>query len=349
MQILFEADPHNFGQTVVPVERAYGTWYRKPRSVFWEKMLFGKDSPLEQVFNGTGENGHQPLGNFLFNLEVETINPWLGFSRGVQSVHCSISDSHFYGFGVLIAYCYAFGVRDLHRYNLVQTQSHFQVVDAEVVMTKLILPNETLLLPFKDVSFELSGAGLLWKNLEGIAAADAERILAGYFDMFKSICDNVQAIKVIVDSQETSAEPIRMIVRNTGVYKSALEQGDFSKFLPEEKEQLNRGDIPYFFKLLGRQELFWIRDQGCEPAIVSDTAETGPDVDRHAHLPSELFPSESAMEIKMIQGSMLLQKLLRIAEPFKFRWRGATLDVGATELRNGATGRRFNRMVANSR
>jgi len=157
--MVIEADLHNFGRSVQKVGRASGTYYQKPRPVYWERLFFGVDSPLASFF-GKGGAEFQPK-HALFNLETEIDADFTGLSREVLSVPASVERNHFYSFGVLLAYCYVFGVRDLHRHNILRTATHLQVVDAEVVLVKLLLPNETLLLPFKDIGAELASVSLL--------------------------------------------------------------------------------------------------------------------------------------------------------------------------------------------
>src|ERR1017187_4327930 len=148
------ADSHNFGKRVEKIRRARGALLPQPRTVFWEWLFFGKDSPLAEVFHGLGENGELPLSSFLFNLEVEVTEEWLGYSKELLEEKVDhLAPSHFYGFGILLAYTYIFGIRDLHRQNLILTKSHLQPVDVEVVLTKLVLPSETLLLPFKNMGY----------------------------------------------------------------------------------------------------------------------------------------------------------------------------------------------------
>ena len=169
------------------MERSSSLFFRKPRPVFWEHLFFGQDSVLKPLFSEVGANGPFDLGSFLFNLEVEVESEWLGYSREIQRSDTPLTDQHFYSFGVLLAYAYAFGIRDLHKFNLIKTKTHLQVIDAEVVLANLILPNETVLLPFKDVPFEDCGANLLVNSLEQLSADRRRLIFAGHFDLFAVI------------------------------------------------------------------------------------------------------------------------------------------------------------------
>ena len=157
-----DADCHNFGKKVETVERACGTWFRKPRTTHWEWLFFGKDSPLKKYFQTIGHTNHFPLADCIFNLEIEQMDDWFGYSRKVEAQSgVNISEGHFYSFGALLAYSFIFGIRDLHCGNLVMTSSHLQVVDVEVVLARLILPHESILLPFKQIPWEGSGIAAL--------------------------------------------------------------------------------------------------------------------------------------------------------------------------------------------
>lgn len=341
----FEADKHNFGQRVERIQRASDTWlYRKPRSVLWEQLFFGTDSPLRALFDEAGENGSVSLAELLFNLRVEVAGDWLGFSEEVTGSTKPITEAHFYSFGALMGYCFLFGVRDLHRENVVVTDSHLQVVDAEVVLVDLLLPHETAMLPFKDVPFEFSAGSLLAPSLDAITEAQAERLIAGYVDLFGRATQRRLEITRALEGIADTTAPVRVILRNTGAYRQIL-NGTIAPadLLPEERAQLERGDVPYFFKRIGGADLLWVSGLEAEIASVRAVGHFQPDVNRHAVPPLSLLASPELIEAKMVRGAFLLQKLLQAHQPMEFRWNGGALRMDADSLVNTVTGRTFRR------
>jgi hypothetical protein len=346
----FEADSHNFGQSVERYGMASGIWYRKPRPVFWEKLFFGQKSPMLPLFDFQGENASALLSKYIFNLDVGDVTTWTGFSREVQSDEGPVTEEHFYAIGVLLAYCFSFGIRDLHKFNLVKTKTHLQVVDAEVVLTDLILPHETVLLPFRDVPFSLCGASLLADSLESISEAAKTRIMAGYFDLFGRLYDQYKKIRFVLNVNMDRRVPIRVILRNTGVYRDHLARRvSDATLMPEEKTQLSHADIPYFFKTLEDTRLQWVSGLNNKSEHVSNYSDFEPDVNRHGVEPGALLESHDQIEKKMVQGAMLLHKILDIRQTTDFAWNGSRLMLSSNGCENHFTGRTFLRKVGSAR
>ncbi|HEY8269852.1 MAG TPA: DUF4135 domain-containing protein [Pseudobdellovibrionaceae bacterium] len=336
-----DADKHNFGQLVKPMERASSLYFRKPRPVFWEHLFFGKESPLESVFSEIGENGQVSLASLLFNLEIDVESEWLGYSKEIPRSNESVTDQHFYSFGVLLAYAYLFGIRDLHKFNLIKTKTHLQVIDAEVVLTNLILPNESVLLPFKDVPFNVCGLNLLVDSLVATISSQKQLIFAGYFDLFAvAFCKQRALLESL--SVAASTAPIRIIIRNTKVYSNHLNgSSKILDLLSEEQAQLERGDIPYFFKRLGDNQLYWISSTDGNTSSVQSTDSFTTDVDRHAQQPSLLIGSPEVVEKKMAQGALFLQRKLGSSDSYEFSWNDGKLTLSPGEFKNTFTGSQF--------
>lgn len=339
---IVDADKHNFGQMVKPTERASSLWYQKPRPVYWEELFFGKNSPLKTFFSGIGQNGKQSLEKYIFNLEIEVQSDWAGYSKAVPRLsNLKITDEHFYSFGVLLGYSFLFGIRDLHKFNLILTESHLQVIDAEVVMTNLLLPNETVLLPFKDVAFNLCGISLICESLESLTPQDRWLIFAGYFDVFASAFQKQSEIcETIQESSRNS--PIRVIVRNTREYTKHISgESRITDLMLEEEAQIARGDIPYFFKKLGDENLFWISSKNGESQVVNNLGVFKSDVARHASSAVNLVGTQDLVEKKMVQGAFLIQKKLFDKEKYEFLWNQKSLVLDSSACINGFTDRKF--------
>ncbi len=253
---MLEADFHNFGQSVQRAYRSSGYYFRKPRPVFWEWLFFAKNSPLSPFFS-FHSSGYESPGNTFFNLDIENESCPIGFSKEVVSDFTGpFQDSHYYSLGALLGYTYALGIRDLHKANVITMKHHIQIVDVEVVFASLLLPNETLLLPFKEIGVESCGAqGLL---NDGVSTERLALILAGYFDVFESLFRNRERIIDVFDDLDTTIRtiPIRHILRDTFRYRASDRDSFDPPLLSAENRQLDRGDIPYFFKLLGQPEVF---------------------------------------------------------------------------------------------
>ena len=336
-----DADKHNFGQLVRPMERASLLFFRKPRPVYWEHLFFGKGSPLEPIFSKIGENRKVDLASLLFNLEIDMENEWLGYSKEILRSDDPATGQHFYSFGVLLAYAYLFGIRDLHKFNLIKTKTHLQVIDAEVVLTNLILPNESVLLPFKDVPFEVCGLNLLTDSLDDLTPSQRQSMFAGYFDLFAlAFCRQ----KLLLEALDNAASiaPIRVIIRNTKVYTGHLNGNSrIPDLLSEEQIQIERGDVPYFFKRIGDQQLHWISSASGSTSSVQSTESFKVDVDRHAQTPSVLIGSPDTIEKKMAQGALFLQRKFGSSDSCEFSWNGKKLLLEPSELKNEFTGSYF--------
>ncbi len=339
---LIDADKHNFGQSVKLKERASGVYYQKPRPVYWEKLFFGEASPLAELFSAIGENGIAPISNYVLNLDVEIDSEWLGFAKEVRpSNGTAITNEHFYGFGVLLAYAYVFGIRDLHTNNLILTDTHLQAIDAEIVLTDLILPHETILLPFKDVAFDRCGASRLATAMDEFSKDGRREILAGYLDAFAVL---FRKQIEILQTLETSLlmTPVRVIVRNTREYRPYLNgSAPLDDLLLEERIQIERGDVPYFFKISGDQNLYWLSESNGAKSIVSDLGVYAPDIARHAQAPKKIIGNASVIERKMVQGAFLLKKLVNDKAAYEFAWNGNRIVIDENGLENHATDHAF--------
>mgnify|MGYP000870816767 CR=1 FL=1 len=310
-----DADRHNFGVRVEKVERACGTWFRKPRTTHWEWLFFGKESPLRPHFAVIGANGTL-LSDYIFNLDVEQNELWLGHSRNVPDEDGPLI-SHFYSFGILLAYTYVFGIRDLHCGNLVVTPTHLQVVDVEVVLAHLVLPHETVLLPFKQVTWQRAGVRKLISSPEQISATQAKALLSGYLDLFTLVMEKRDDILSALNASIDLRNPVRVLLRNTVEY--IPESGATMKYglLPEEVQQLNRGDVPYFFKMIGAPDLLWIQSPN-QYAKVESLSAFESDVVRHALQPDILLSEKLVSPLRMAQGLFLILQKFNLKDTFSF-------------------------------
>ena len=328
----FEADRHNFGRAVEMKERASGTWFQKPRSVFWEHLFFGKDSPLLPIFQVIGPNGSEPVSKYLFNLEVEVIDAWGGVSKEVLGEEILPTPEHFYGFGVLLGYSYLFGIRDLHCQNVVMTRTHLQAIDAEVVLTNLLLPHESVLLPFKDVTQSFAGIGKFGRSVASFSAEEINALFSGYVDLMSVAFSQVEPLLKSMAALDLKSHPVRVIIRNTGIYRAHISgAAPLGDLLPEEARQLERGDIPYFFRQIGRPDLLWVSSSNLDTAAVQALGPFQKDVQRHANDPIDLIPSSAKVFERLIHGLLFLQRKFP-ALPSILKFDNRTIALNAPQL-----------------
>lgn len=265
------ADLHNFGKSVQRIGHEAGFVYLKPRPIFWEGLFFGRNSPLSFFFANSRLGGFTPR-DVLFNLVTESENDFSGRSEEVVTDSSSENlPSHLYSLGVLLAYCYIFGIRDLHRGNVIRTSTHLQVVDAEVVLSRLLLPHETLLLPFKEVGKDQCGISKVLDLCGNASPDEIATVLMGYLDTFENILRNREGILNTLEKLESKMcrIPIRHILRDTFHYRDAKINTPDVPFFASECVQLDRGDIPYYFKYMGAESVLELTDEQWSHEIVN--------------------------------------------------------------------------------
>lgn len=329
-------DLHNFGQSVQKVGRGSETLFQKPRPIYWEWLFFGKNSPLS-IFFEKGRSSEISPGKVIFNLTTHIWPDYSGESREVVGTDDpEILPSHFYGLGVLLAYCYVFGIRDLHRNNLIKTKSHLQVVDAEVILSKLLLPHETLLLPFKEVGPELCGAGAIinLKN-SGLTTDSIRQIFDGYVDVFESAIQNRGDILSALNGlRDLPGIPIRHILRDTFHYRAWKKAAPPIPFFDSEVRQLERGDIPYYFKFLNRSEVFeYVNRQGDFVPVALPEA-FGKGAAREAQMPADLLAATRLREQLFGPGLLYLSKtILPLSSIATVEGEGYSVTLDNSEVR----------------
>ncbi|MDD4976851.1 MAG: DUF4135 domain-containing protein, partial [Bacteriovorax sp.] len=262
-----DADLHNFGQHVTQIERASEIYFQKPRPIYWEWFFFGKNSPIKNIFG-------PKTAKVLFNLDVHLESDDCGFSKQiVEAEEGNDQSSHAYNLGILIAYCYLFGIRDLHKGNVVRREAHLQVIDAEVVLSKILLPHETLILPFKITTTDDCAAKKSFDNITVIGLESLKLILSGYFDLISNVLEKRgKLVSIFNDHRDKMFEvPIRHIMRDTVQYRKWQENqmAPAIPFCSDELKQLERGDIPYYFKFIGDSKLYAYKNPSGEYEAVT--------------------------------------------------------------------------------
>lgn len=318
-------DSHNFGKSVTQQRLDGVSYYSKPRPVYWEWLFFGYDSPLRVAFSqavdfqfGVSQSMAYPpsIAETLFGLEVEIErSSKYGRVKGIEKTTLAKQgdrENVLHGYGALIAYAYVFGILDLHNENIIISEGRPQVIDAEIVFTKLLIPDETLLLPFKDVPFKDSALSLICLSPEDLLPKEVELILLGFAHGLMATDKYLDKILEIFSqvSVDIATTPVRVILRNTRKYYGYLDGTFPMELMPEELEQLSRGEIPYFFKFTGRPNLFYYTS----PSGEFDEASVPPSftsaVERVGVPPSELLSSSRIRNKQFGPGLLLLMRKL---------------------------------------
>lgn len=253
-------DSHNFGRRVF--ERS-GVIV-KPRTVFWEWLFLSPESPLRQFFAASTEPA---LFSFLPHLNFGT--PKTREGGDVQRMDLqpladlSVERKRELALvtGRSLAFWSWFGVADLHWENMVlglDAHGHivFTPLDIEMVLADLSYPTETKLIPdadpeVADVCRHAAGVRRILPYLgKPVGAGDVVVMARAYLHMLGFLDRQAKSITDVLNNlSELREMPIRVCLRGTDEYV----QGDWKSLWPplldEEKEQLDRGDIPYFFRL----------------------------------------------------------------------------------------------------
>lgn len=235
-------DLHNFKQAVTKYSINNENFFFKPRSTYWENLFFGSKSPLSIIFKDA------PIYT-LFSIDEKIID---GLRLQID-ITKKLGKFDYYKYGFLVGYTYIFGIQDLHLKNLVQSVDCFQPIDIEVVLSDLISPSQTLLLPGKNINFTSTALSQIANDIKNIDVSHCIEIIKGFYTSVKFITNYSNTIiQAMPENEELSKIPIRVIFRDTMDYSA--KNLNFSK---EENLQLERGDIPYFFKFIGSQKIFY--------------------------------------------------------------------------------------------
>jgi hypothetical protein len=262
-------DAHNFGRRVV----RRGGVLHKPRTLFWEWSLLSAQSPLRKVLGEraflpdlTFSDPRSPLGGEVAHIELAPIGA-LDDTRRRELAEV---------LGRAIALFSWLGIADLHWENLalgIDAGGHFVLapLDVEVIFADMSLPTETKLLPDPDPEYgallrHASGARRVLPHLgKPITAADLVAMAGAYHAELSELERAGDTIAQSIDGPELRASPIRVLLRATGDYVAAA-RGDrvWPPLLDAEREQMARGDIPFFFRLYGKAGIHYYADESLE-------------------------------------------------------------------------------------
>jgi len=263
-------DAHNFGRRVSERDG----FIVKPRPVLWEWLFLARESPLRQFFATATA---QDAAMFGFLPDLKFVNPHAREGGQVERIQLeplpALSPERKRELASIVGRSLAFwswfGVADLHWENLVlgvdaRGPIVLSPVDIEMVLADLSLPTETKLLPdadpeVADICQHAAGVRRVLPFLgKPVDVGDLLAMASSYLATLVFLDRHARDIaRVFADLPGLQQMPIRICLRGTDEYVNADTQSIWPPLLDAEKEQLLRGDIPYFFRLYEKPGIHW--------------------------------------------------------------------------------------------
>lgn len=226
-------DPHNFGQRTV----RRGKYFYKPREMQWEFFFLSKNSPLKSILP-------KDLARSLLHLEISLKNKT---SKKITKVTKVRNLKKFWKqSGQTCAWATLFGMTDLHRGNVIISEEGPVIIDLETALLPLSNVEQTGLIDNSDESMKWATgfAELFELSRRPDYKFDYDLFISGFYDVLNwALKDNKMLLASLKENESTlSQSDNRFILRNSREYENQK-----SKFLPEERVQLSRRDVPYFY------------------------------------------------------------------------------------------------------
>ncbi len=266
-------DSHNFGRRVV---RTDAGMIHKPRCLSWEWLFLAYDSPLRNFIDQ-----HPATNNVLSPCATWPMlhffaGPTGSFLNGgdVEFLQCEpISDDHTLttidaeAIGGAIGMCAWFGLSDLHFENIAFGRNSdgkliWGPLDIEGAFADFALLSQTLLLPAEGLAVGIPGLTSVLKLFTQDTDSQFVGFLCkGYVNSFKFLNDiETEILDVIANALDLAQTPNRLIFRPTREYLTLLRgeshAANTSPICDEERKQLARGDVPYFFHYLPKLDVY---------------------------------------------------------------------------------------------
>lgn len=246
----------------------------KPRCIEWERLFLG-DSPfrseLVRLFHANGAT--DPFELF----------PTLSFARGAEPdfsgsverlawspLFPPLTEPLCARIGAVIGLASWFGMGDLHRQNVAfgaldDGRPVCAPLDIECLLVDHQLPAQSRLIGYHDEKGKGCGLAGFQALLEeagrpGILVA---AVLHGYIGAIVTLTGREREVAAALSSEPgISRWPIRVILRDTAEYAAILAgagPADGSPaLLPSERAQLDRGDVPYYYREAASPEKRWL-------------------------------------------------------------------------------------------
>jgi hypothetical protein len=268
-------DSHNFGRRV----SLRGARVSKPRTLLWEWLLLAAESPVRKLLAAAAER-EGPGTAFEFLPTLRFHGPRIGVDGEVQRAILSplprLSTARRRELAVIVGRSIALftwlGVADLHWENLVlgvdaRGRTVFGPLDVEMILDDLSSPAQTKLLPDADpehaaICRHACGVRRVLPYLgKPVRPGDLLAMGAAYLWTLALLEKESKAIAAVFAAlPELRAAPIRICLRGTDEYVRAASEPPWPPLLEAEREQMSRGDIPYFFRWYGKNGIHYYRN-----------------------------------------------------------------------------------------
>lgn len=332
-------DLHNFGKQTHLVKLNGRDYFKKYRSLFWENLFLGAQSPLRSIIgNVLGDECAQGAMGLHF---AQPEHPHLGFAEKFQGFQhlAEIPKTPWYyrTVGKQVAYFSVFGVSDILLENIKIHAQGIQLIDLECLFDYNLCLEEMALLPYPDTEF--NGKYGLFPFLFRVGDSN----LVGHF-----ACGLIEGILTLKYHQEiilktlqkeisnhSAPIPIRVLLRSTAIYDLYLSEGltPLHPFIPSERQQLERGEIPYFFKYIGEPLIRFYKNEEYE----NETADlslltTGFITARSGCDPAHIL-SEIRLDVMLKRALRSLRHWTAIGTKHTFSYESENLTVTLQEKR----------------
>ncbi|MEO6601822.1 MAG: hypothetical protein ABIQ16_18230 [Polyangiaceae bacterium] len=270
-------DSHNFGRRVsLSAGRV-----EKPRTLLWEWLVLARESPLRCLLDEAAARDGLGADAFGFLPTLEFFE--LHARRGGQVERAQLQPLPTLDVEGKLALARIvgrslglwswLGVADLHWENLIlgvdqRGRTVFGPLDVEMILADLARPTETKLLPDADPEYaeicrHAAGVRRVLPHLgKPIGAADLVEVACAYLSTLTFLERHAGEIAAVFEALPDLHEaPIRVCLRGTAEYVQADPRSLWPPLLEGEVEQLDRGDIPYFFRLYGRPGIHYFGDE----------------------------------------------------------------------------------------
>lgn len=270
MSIVTVGDLHNFGRSVKQLKKDNDWLLDKPRSIFWEKLFFGIDSPILKILN---EADSEKRFEKFAQLETILDSPRQGIQKRINEIPLDDMqvEKLLHDYMDLCAYALAFGIMDLNYENVLISQKGPVIVDVESLFFCIDSLTPTGLIANRNMYHRSSG---LFKLLP-LRRILPEKTVNELMDRFLSTSKIIDKCYLSVQKffQENSKimekVPIRILLRNSWEYVRADVPNMQGNFYPEEIEQMKRGDIPYFFCYSSGQAIHYYKTKEYDVGVAS--------------------------------------------------------------------------------
>lgn len=247
----------------------------KPRTIAWERLFFGAGSPLREHIRrlSDGDGVPSPI----------KVTPALAFKSSTGDRTGSVerlevaapASTHavpesFREIGSALAYFLWFGMTDLHEANVAFGADSagrliFGPVDVECVFQECYLPSQAQLLPAREMRPQDAGLAKVLEFARAHAAPDSiASICRGFWEAGRFFERHDKGLAEHFQREGLPAQHVRIILRNTRDYHAILKGMPAPAAAPltlSEKTQLDRGDIPYFFRRFSESEVLYYSGQ----------------------------------------------------------------------------------------